>query len=137
MSIFILVSGSMFFGTIVTSTPSGTVMGVDPMCDAATADALKNLVLEEMLEGLDAKKKALVARREIVLEIMGGEARSVCFNDVMGRGYDLTIWKREKRKGNSRYGPCVCEKFDNNFHAHKTKWNDWLGKVKSITRSIM
>lgn len=50
------------------------------MCDAATADALKSLVLEEMLEGLDANKRALAARREIVLEIMGRGKTCVCFD---------------------------------------------------------
>lgn len=77
------------------------------MCDAATADALKSLVLEEMLEGLDANKRALAARREIVLEIMGREKTSVCF-DGGGGGYDLTRWKREKRK--LAIWACMCLK---------------------------
>lgn len=44
----------------------------------------------------------------------------------------------EKREKETRdMGLCVFEKFDNNFQAHKTKRNDWLGRDESVTRNIM
>ena len=39
----------------------------------------------------------------------------------------------EKREKETRdMGLCVFEKFDNNFQAHKTKRNDWLGRDEAL-----